>query len=74
MLPARAAQGRHVVRCRGAALWGGAGAQQCGAALGCSVRPRRGAAWGRGGAWRGAAYGCGMGPRMGAAWGCAGAQ
>ena len=58
---------------RGAA-WCGAGAQQCGAAQGCSVGPRRGAAWGRGGARRAAAYGRGMGPRWGAARGCAGAQ
>ena len=74
LLPARAAQGRSVVRCKGAAVWGGAVAQQCGAAEGCSVRPRRGAAWGRRGARRGAAYGRGMGPRKGAARGCAGAQ
>ena len=40
---------------RGAA-WCGAAAQPCGAAQGrSSVRPRRGAAWGRGGARRGAA-------------------
>ena len=73
LLPARAAQGRRVVRCRGAAVWGGAGAQQCGAAQGCSVGPRMGAAWGRVGARHGAAQGCSegcAGARRGAAQGC----
>ena len=50
----RRGQGRSVVRCRGAA-WGGAGAQQRGAAQGRSVGLRRGAACGRAGVQRGAA-------------------
>ena len=43
---------RGVVRCRGAAVRGGVGAQQCGAAQGRGAGLRRGAAWGpeRGGA------------------------
>ena len=81
LLPARAAQGRRVVRCRGAAVWGGgrgaavrgrAGVQRA-AAQGCSVAPRRSAAWGRVRARHGAAQGRGVGLRRGAAWGCAGA-
>ena len=35
-----------MVRCRGAAVRGGAGAQQCGAAQGRGAGLRRGAAWG----------------------------
>ena len=41
-----AAQGRSVVRCRGAAVRGGARAQQCGAAQGRGAGLRKGAAWG----------------------------
>ena len=73
LLPARAAQGRSVVRCRGAAVWGGAGVRH-GAAEERGVGPRMGAAWGRAGARRGAAQGRSAGRRMGAAWGRAGAQ
>ena len=41
-----ATQGRSVVRCRGAAVRGGAEAQQCGAAQGRGAGLRRGTAWG----------------------------
>ena len=74
LLPSRAPQGRSVVRCSTAAVWGGARAQQCGAAQGRGAGPRRSAAWGRVWARHGAAYGRGMGPRRGAARGCAGAH
>ena len=65
-----------MVRRRGAALWGGTRAQQCGAAQGrSSVGLRRGAAWGLGGVQqRGAAQGRNAGLRRGAPWGYAGAQ
>ena len=73
LLPARAAQMRSVVRCRGAAVWGRAGVQRA-AAQGCSVGPRRSAAWGRVWARHGAAQGRGAGLRRGAAWGRGGAR
>ena len=65
-----------MVRRRGVALWGGAGAQQCGAAQGrSSVGLGSGAAWGCVGAQRGAAQGRNVVRRRGAAvWGGAGAQ
>ena len=58
---------RGVVRCRRAAVRGGAGAQQCGAAQGRGAGLRRGAAWGCVGAvgarrarWGGGGWGCGL--------------
>ena len=58
---------RGVVWCRGAAVRGGAGAQQCGAARGRGAGLRRGAAWGCVGAvgarrarWRGGGGVCGL--------------
>ena len=66
-----AARGCSVGPRRGAAVWGGAGAQQCGAAQGRSAGLRRGAAaWGCAGARHGAVKGrCSVGLRRGAAWG-----
>ena len=62
---------------RGGAAWGGAGAQQCGAAPGrSSLGLRRGAAaWGRAGEPQvGAAQGRSAGLGRGEAWGRAGVQ
>ena len=55
-------------------LEGGGGLLPARAAQGCTVGPRRSAAWGRVWARHGAAQGRGAGLRRGAAWGCAGAQ
>ena len=65
-----------MVQRRGAAVWGGAGVQQCGAAQGrSSVGLRRGAARGRAWARHGGVEGCSsMGLRGGAARGCVGAH